>query len=191
EDARTVARGTATKPIPPIPQLMKERNMFEHFNTPEEIFSFKLGSALTMERDTLAMLGELEKAAKRPELKAMLKDHAKETEEQIDNIERSFELLGEKVSDSPSPVTKAMAKEGNSMLGKTDTSLVDVVILVGALETGHHKIAVYETLVTNAQARGASDVAALLRRNLDQEENAKDKVKAFGKRIATDGIAYP
>ncbi|MHA7294358.1 ferritin-like domain-containing protein [Arthrobacter sp. HLT1-21] len=165
--------------------------MFEHFNTPEEIFSFKLGSALTMERDTLAMLGELEKAAKRPELKALLKDHAKETEQQIDNIERSFELLGEEVSDSPSPVTKAMAKEGNSMLGKTDTSLVDVVILVGALETGHHKIAVYETLVTNAQARGASDVAALLRRNLDQEENAKDKVKAFGKRISTDGIAYP
>ncbi len=165
--------------------------MFEHFKTPEEIFSFKLGSALTMERDTLTMLGELEMAAQRPELKALLKEHAEETRQQITNIERSFELLGEKVSDSPSAVTKAMAKEGNSLLGKTDKSLVDDVILAGALETEHHEIAVYQTLVVNAEARGAAEVAALLRQNLAQEEGARDKVGQMGQRIATEGIAYP
>ena len=165
--------------------------MFEHFTTPEEIFSFKLGAALSMEHDTLAMLGELEEAAQRPELKTLLHEHAEETRQQIANIERSFELLGEKVSDSPSPVTKAMAKAGASTLGKTDTSLVDDVILAGALETEHYEIAVYETLVVNAEARGAAEVAALLRQNLVQEEGARDKVKAFGQRIATEGIAYP
>lgn len=165
--------------------------MFEHFKTPEKIFSFKLGSALTIERDTLTMLGELEMAAQRPELKALLKEHAEETRQQITNIERSFELLGEKVSDSPSAVAKAIAKEGNSLLGKTDKSLVDDVILAGALDAEHHEIADYQTLVVNAEARGAAEVAALLRQNLAHEESARDKVGQMGQRVATEGIAYP
>lgn len=164
--------------------------MFEHFNTPEEIFSFKLGSALSMEHDTLAMLSELEEAAQRPELKTLLREHAEETREQIRNIERSFELLGEKPNDSPSPTTKGLAKEGKATLRKTDQSLVDVVILSGALETEHYEIAVYETLVTNAEARGAGEVAQLLRQNLQQEESARDKVKQLAHRISNEGIAY-
>ena len=35
----------------PKPPLMKEAHMFEHLNTPEELFSFKLGSALKMEQE--------------------------------------------------------------------------------------------------------------------------------------------
>jgi ferritin-like metal-binding protein YciE len=40
--------------------------MFEHFNTPEEIFSFKLGSALTMEQDSLEMLEKMAQTTPRP-----------------------------------------------------------------------------------------------------------------------------
>ena len=163
--------------------------MFEHFNTPEEIFSFKLGSALSMENDTLKMLGDLEEHAQRPELKTMFREHAEETRQQIANIERCFELLGEKVDDSPCPVTTGLSKEGKASIRKCDDSVVDAVILAGALETEHYEIAVYETLVTNADARGATEVAQLLRANLAQEEAARDKVKAAAQRIATEGIA--
>ncbi len=64
-------------------------------------------------------------------------------------------------------------------------------MLSGALETEHYEIAVYETLITAADARGATEVAALLRANLAQEESARDKIKEFAKRISTEGIAYP
>ena len=129
--------------------------MFEHLNTPEEIFSFKLGSALSMERDTLDMLGDLEANTNSPELKTLFHEHAEETRQQIANVEKCFLLLGEQVNDTPSPVTKGLAKEGKSTMKKTDESLVDTVILAGALETEHYEIAVYETLITNAEARGA------------------------------------
>jgi ferritin-like metal-binding protein YciE len=165
--------------------------MFEHFETPEQIFSFKLGSALTMEKDTLAMLGELEATTSRPELKQLFSEHAEETRQQIRNIEKSFELLGEEVNESPSPTTKGLAKEGNAAIKKTDASIVDAILLSGALETEHYEIAVYEVLVTNAEARGATEVAALLQQNLSQEESARDKVKAAAKKISTDGIAFP
>lgn len=136
------------------------------------------------------MLADLEEHAQRPELKQVLREHAAETQQQITNIERSFELLGEKVDDSPSPTTKGLMVEGKTTIKKTDDSVVDAVILAGALESEHYEIAVYETLVTNAEARGAGEVAELLRANLAQEVAAKEKIKAFGHRISNEGIAY-
>lgn len=165
--------------------------MFEHFDTPEQIFSFKLGAALTMEQDTLDMLAELEATTSRPELKQLFSDHAAETRQQIANIEKSFALLGEDVAAQPSPTTKGLAKEGSAGIKKTDASIVDAILLSGAIETEHYEIAVYEVLVTNAEARGATEVAALLTENLKQEEAALDKVKAAAKQISTEGIAYP
>jgi ferritin-like metal-binding protein YciE len=164
--------------------------VFEHLDTPEDIFDFKLGSALTMERDGLALLAELEEAANRPEIKQMFRDHAAETEQQIANIEKSFALLGLEVNDQPSPVTKGLAKEGKSALGKTDPKLADALVLSGALENEHYEIAVYEVLVPNAKARGAAEVAALLQANLDQEEAARDLIKSTLERIGTEGIAF-
>ncbi|MGI8868802.1 MAG: ferritin-like domain-containing protein [Mycobacteriales bacterium] len=164
--------------------------MFERLTTPEEIFSFKLGSALSMERDILDMLADLETHAQRPELKTIFREHAEETRQQIANIERAFEVLGEEVDDSPSPTTKGLAKEGQSTIRKTDDSVVDAVILAGAAETEHYEIAVYETLITNADARGATEVAQLLRQNLEQEKHALDLVTQAAQRISQEGIAY-
>ncbi|WP_432523820.1 ferritin-like domain-containing protein [Kineococcus sp. SYSU DK006] len=163
--------------------------MFERLNTPEQIFSYKLGAALTMEKDTLGMLEALQKAAQREELKQLLREHAEETRQQIELIEQCFALLGEKVDDSPCPVTKALAAEATATIKKTDDSLVDAVILAGALETEHHEQAVYETLVIHARARGAERVAVLLETNLAVEQSAGARVKELATRIATTGVA--
>lgn len=163
--------------------------MVEKLTTPEEIFSFKLGSALTMEKTVLGMLGDLEENAQRDELKQLFHHHADETREQIANIEKSFELLGENVDDSPCPAIEGLEKEGQAAIKKTDDRIVDAVILAGAAETEHHEIAVYETLVTNAEARGAPEVAELLRQNLDQEQHTLEEVQGIGQRISHQGIA--
>ena len=148
--------------------------MFEHFTTPEEIFSFKLGSALTGEHDNLALLEVNAATTKRPELRDLFEHHAAETRHQISNIEKAFALLGEEVNDSPSPTTKGLAKEAAATVKKTDPSIIDAVLLSGGLEAEHFEIAVYQVLVANAEARGAHEVAALLQENLDQEVAAAD-----------------
>jgi ferritin-like metal-binding protein YciE len=163
--------------------------MFEHFSTPEEIFSFKLSSALTMEHDSLEMLGTLEATTPRPELKELFHVHAEETRQQIANLEQCFALLGEEISDSPSPTTKGLAKEGKASIAKTDASIVDAVLLAGGLETERYEMAVYETLITNAKARGAEEVAQLLQQNYDQEVAASEKLIHAAEAISRDGIA--
>ncbi|WP_432547009.1 DUF892 family protein [Kineococcus sp. SYSU DK004] len=163
--------------------------MFERLNTPEKIFSYKLGAALTMERDVLAMLGRLEEAAQRPELKQLLRERAAETSVQVEALEQCFSLLGEEVDDSPCPVTKALAAEAEATLKKTDDSLADAVVLAAALETSYHEQAVYETLAVHARARGAREVATLLGSSLAQQQTAGSKVKALAERIAMSGVA--
>ena len=150
----------------------------KQLNTPEEIFSCKLGSALTMESDVLEMLDELQRQTQRHELRELFGTHAEQTRQHIRNIAESFRLLGEEPDDSPCPVIHAIEKDCNAAIANTRESIVDAVILAGATEAEHYEIAVYETLVTNAQARGASEVAALLRQNLEQELSALEKLGA-------------
>jgi ferritin-like metal-binding protein YciE len=63
------------------------------------------------------------------------------------------------------------------------------VILAGATEVEHYEIAVYETLVTNAEARGAPEVAALMCQNLHQEQAALEKLSHAAQRISHEGYA--
>ncbi|GAB7193423.1 hypothetical protein NUM3379_41330 [Kineococcus sp. NUM-3379] len=165
--------------------------MFESLKTPEDIFGYKLGLALNMERDILEQLGVLEKAAQRQELKTLLAEHAVETRQQIENLEAAFRLLGEEVQEHPCLVTKAMAKEVSGLLRKTDASLADAVVLSAALETEHHEAAVYEFLITNADARGAQGVKALLEVNLAQEDATRERITTLARRIAHEGVAVP
>jgi ferritin-like metal-binding protein YciE len=108
--------------------------MFDKFNTPEEIFSCKLGSALTMESDVLEMLDELRLQTQRDELRQLFEAHAEETRQHIRNIAGSFRLLGEEPDDSPCPVIHAIEKDCNAAIENTRESIVDAVILAGVAE---------------------------------------------------------
>lgn len=163
--------------------------MFEHFTTPEEVFSFKLSSAVTMEYDSLALLAELRDRANRTELKELFHQHGEETKQQILNLEKCFQLLDEDSYESPSPTTKGLAKEGKSSISKTTDKLLDEVALAGALEAAHYETAVYETLIIHADARGETAVAQLLRQNLDQEQAAIELIKAAAYTVANELVA--
>ena len=150
--------------------------MFEKLNSPQELFHYKLGAALKMENTVLEMLGSLEEEAKSEQLKQQFRHHAEETETQIRNIEQAFSAIGEEPDDSPCPAIEGLDKEGKANIKKADDVVVDAVILSGAAETEHHEIAVYEGLITDAQAMGKDDVVQLLQQNLEQEQHTLGEV---------------
>jgi ferritin-like metal-binding protein YciE len=160
--------------------------MFERLNTPQELFHFKLGAALTMEQNVLEMLGKLEEEALRQPLKEQFRHHAGETRQQIQNIEKAFQALGEEPDDSPCPAIQGLDKESKANIRKADDSVVDAVILSGAAETEHHEIAVYEGLITQAQALGQDEVVRLLQENLEQEQHTLEEVKQHTEQIARE-----
>ena len=163
--------------------------MFEKLKSPEDVFHFKLGAALTMENTVLEMLGNLEGAAQQEQLKEQFRHHAEETRQQIANLEQAFGALGEEPDDSPCPAIQGIDKEGKANIKKADDSVVDAVILSGAAETEHHEIAVYEGLITEAEAMGKQDVVRLLRENLEQEQHTLEEVKQAALELARQQFA--
>ncbi len=161
--------------------------MFEKLTTSRELFIFKLGSALSMERDSLQMLEDLTSRAQRVDLKSLLEEHTEETRQQLANLERAFVILGEDVDDSPSPTTAGLAKEAKTTLRKTIPQLADQVILAGALETEHYEIAVYETLIAAAQAEDNVELVSIFEQNLAQEKAAAEKLRAASRKVAAEG----
>jgi ferritin-like metal-binding protein YciE len=158
--------------------------MFERLNTPEELYHYKLGAALKMEQTVLDMLDDNAEAAQREELKQLFRHHQDETRQQISNLEEAFRAFGWEVDDSPCPAIQGIEKEGKANVKKADDKLVDAVLLAGAAETEHHEIAVYEGLITNAQAMGKGDVVELLRQNLEQEQHTLQEVESETEKVA-------
>jgi len=147
--------------------------------TPHELFVHKLGAALTMEETILQMLENLREEASDPKLQKDLQQHHRETEQQVQNLARVFQALGEEPEKQACPAIEGLEKEGKQMIKEVDDSLVDSVILGGVIETEHHEIAVYDGLIIKAEQMDDDDIVALLQENLEQEEAALDKaVKA-------------
>jgi ferritin-like metal-binding protein YciE len=151
--------------------------LFDKIETPRELFTYKLGSALKMEQKLVDTLDDLQDEATSPQLKRAFADHREQTRGHVRNIEMAFEALGESPDDKPCPVIEAIDKEGKAEVKMTDESLTDAVLAAGAIESEHHEIAVYEALIAQAESMKRPEVVTLLQQNLEDEQRALDLVR--------------
>lgn len=156
----------------------------ETIETPRDLFLHKLGATLKMENTILEMLPRLEEEANDPQLKQALRQHFDETQRQVANLEQAFQALGADVDESSCPTVEGLEKEAQANLKMVDESLNDHVVLSGVTETEHHEIAVYEGLITKAEALDAQDVVSLLQENLEQEEATLQKARMMTQDVA-------
>ncbi|MGX5696403.1 YciE/YciF ferroxidase family protein [Agromyces soli] len=153
-------------------------------DTPEQLLHFQLRTALTMEHDSLAALGELGAAVKGAEIKKLFRHHADETREQIANLQRVFELLELRESTAPSPSTKGIGKQAASLLERSAPKLRDQAALASALGNEHYEISAYQALLVPVRAMGAVDAGRLLQANLEQEEHTSEEIRTTLQSIA-------
>lgn len=158
--------------------------LFQKLDSPQELFTYKLGSALSMENKVLDALEDLEERSQSEELKNRFRAHHEQTQQHVANIEQAFAAMGEEPDDQPCPSMEALQKEAKMNMRRTDASLVDAVALASADETEHHEIGVYETLITQAQAMGNDQVVSLLRQNMEQEQAMLDGVRRASQMVA-------
>lgn len=151
--------------------------------SPTELLHYQLRTALTMEADSLAALGELAKAAKSKEIKDLFRHHAGETKEQIANLHKVFRLLELKDSTAPSPSTKGISRQAESLIGKSSAKLRDQVVLSCALGNEHYEMSAYQGLIIPTTAMGAMDVVALLQANLDQEVHTSEELQSMLEKV--------
>jgi ferritin-like metal-binding protein YciE len=112
-------------------------------------------------------------------VKASLETHIAETEQQIVNLTKVYEILGVTPKRVSCDAAAGIVKEGDKLLGETKDvpALADLAINGSCSKVEHYEIAAYRGLIAGAEAMGQTDIARLLTENLQQEENTAQKLE--------------
>lgn len=154
---------------------------------PREFFALKLSKVHAAEEGIFELLRTGAREASDRELAGLFQHHAKETEEQLRNLEKAFEQLGEQPQDVKNRIVEALENEYKEFKrSNPPQELIDAFLVGGAEHTEHHEISSYESLITIAQALGEPEIVSLLKANLAQEQQTLKEVQRAAKRLAKE-----
>ncbi|MCW3114688.1 MAG: hypothetical protein JWR18_3084 [Segetibacter sp.] len=138
----------------------------------KEFFVDELKDIYYAEKQIAKTLPKMKKAATSEELKTAFESHLTMTNEQIDRLEKVFELLGEKAKGKTCEAIEGIIKEGEGIISETDskTATRDVGLIFAAQKVEHYEIATYGGLATLAETLGLTEVAQLLHTTLEEEK---------------------
>ncbi len=118
-------------------------------------------------------LPKMMEAATCGELQDALENHLEETENQIDQLERGFELIEEKPRTKKCPAMVGILDEGDEIVAENKESpSINAAIIAACQKVEHYEIATYGTLCTWAKLLGSEPAAEILQEILDQEKEA-------------------
>jgi ferritin-like metal-binding protein YciE len=143
--------------------------------TMDDLFVHTLRDMYYAEKKIVQSLPEMIEKATDPQLKQGFETHLAETRNQVNRLERVFEMHGKEASGVDCPAIDGIIEEADDVAGEVENkSVLDAALIAAAQAVEHYEIARYGALVAWANQLGRSDCASLLQQNLD-EEKATDK----------------
>jgi ferritin-like metal-binding protein YciE len=147
----------------------------------EKLFIDELRDIYNAEKQITRALPRMAKAAESPELQQAFTKHLKETEGQIQRLERVFTALGQSVRGKKCKGMEGLIEEGKEKLEEeSEPQVLDAALIASAQKVEHYEIATYGCLRTYAELLGYSDAANLLQQNLQEEEATDKKLTELG-----------
>ena len=138
----------------------------------KEFFVDELKDIYYAEKQIAKTLPKMKKAATSEELKTAFDNHLTMTQQQVERLEKVFELLGEKAKGKTCEAIEGIIKEGEGIIADTDskTATRDVGLIFAAQKVEHYEIATYGGLAQLAETLGLSEVQQLLHTTLEEEK---------------------
>jgi Mn-containing catalase len=139
----------------------------------QDLLVEEMQDLLHAETQVLKALPKMEKAAHSSELKLAFQRHLQETQEQVERLRQSFEILGMKPKPKECKGMAGLLEEGEEMIkeGKEmDDVASDLALIAAAQKVEHYEISGYGTARTMAMQIGRSEIANLLSKTLAEEE---------------------
>ena len=147
----------------------------------EKLFLDELRDIYNAEKQITKALPRMAKAAESPELQQAFTAHLKETEGQIQRLERVFQELGQAVRGKKCKGMEGLIEEGKEKMEEEgEPQVLDAALIASAQKVEHYEIAAYGCLRTYAELLGYSEAAQLLQQNLQEEEATDKKLTALG-----------
>jgi ferritin-like metal-binding protein YciE len=160
---------------------MKSSNQSSDYGMEEsklmKFFVDSLKDIYWAEKTLVKALPKMAKKATAPELITALENHLTETEQQVEKVEKVFELIGEKAVAKKCDAMAGLVEEAEGIMEETDEGAMrDAGIIAASQKVEHYEIATYGTLCTFADTLGLKDVSKILNEILSEEKAADQKL---------------
>jgi len=129
------------------------------------------------EKQILKALPKMAKAASHPQLKKGFEAHIAETRGQVERLDRVFAALGKRATGKRCKAMEGIIEEGKELLEKQDEipeAVLDAALICAAQKVEHYEITGYGCCITWAELMGHTEIVALLKQSIAEEE-ATDK----------------
>ncbi len=138
----------------------------------KELLKHELGDLLYAERQFLRGMKKMSKEVADADIKNRIEEHARETESQIDTLNKAFESIGEKPKAERCDAAIGLMEEHDSFKSdeKPSKAMLEAFDLGSGLRVEHYEIAGYRSAIAIAKVLGETQCAELLAENLKQEE---------------------
>jgi ferritin-like metal-binding protein YciE len=129
------------------------------------------------ENELVQALRKMAEKAHDDQLRSGFSEHLEQTREHVRRLEQVFRILGQEVKSEKCAGIRGIIKEGDDLIGDiADGSAVDAGLIASAQKAEHYEMAAYGTVCTWADLIGERQASELLRRTLDEEEEADRKL---------------
>jgi ferritin-like metal-binding protein YciE len=143
----------------------------------QSLFLEELKDIYHAEKQLVQALPRMAKAAGNPELQQAFTNHLRETQGQVQRLERIFKDLGHAARGKRCVGMEGLIEEGKEkMQEEGEEPVIDAALIASAQKVEHYEIAAYGCLRTYAQLLGNESAAQLLAETLAEEEAADEKL---------------
>jgi len=155
-------------------------------NSLRELFVHDLEDMYYAENELLDALEELADQTENEEIAQAFREHREETQGHIERLDQVFEMLGQEPEKEKCEGIEGLLTEHEEFVDEApDQTVLGVHNLVAAQKTEHYEIASYGNLALIADRLGMDDAGDLLHENLEEEQDALDKLASL-----TDNFDY-
>jgi ferritin-like metal-binding protein YciE len=141
----------------------------------QELLIEELRDVYSAEQQLLKALPRMAKAAQSERLKEVFERHLEETEQQVERLERAFEVLGETPKAKKCKAMEGLIEEGKEMMeAHKESAMADAALIAVAQKIEHYEIATYGTICTWCDLMGLDEASDLLKETLDEEKTADE-----------------
>ncbi len=160
-------------------------------DTMEKLFVQELKDLYSAENQITKALPKMAKAASSSELKSAFEIHLRETEGQIQRLDRVFEILGTSPKGKTCEGMKGVIEEGNQMLQESEEGDIrDAALISAGQRVEHYEMAGYGTVRSYAERLGKSQIVQLLEQTLNEEKAADKKLTEISKKVNPVGASH-
>jgi ferritin-like metal-binding protein YciE len=157
--------------------LNKGKEQMPKMKSLKDLYVDELKDLYNAEKQIIAALPKMAKAATTPELKAAFEEHLEVTRNQVQRLDQVFQELGTKGTGKVCKAMEGLVQEAKDLMEEdAEPMVMDAALIASAQRIEHYEIAGYGCVRTYARMLGFTNAEQLLNETLQEEGDTDQKL---------------